>query len=298
MRVLKKSASTVSGILSLLLSLAPASCVREDTDVCMQYGLNVRAVDAEGNDLTRSGALQKADVYLFGEKGFVRMVPAGTSSDFLFGHDRSERLTLVAWGNIKEDTLITTEITRGTSIVEARLKLKEHAEGNHLPLTDLFYCRKELNNAATRGMQEETLTLVMERMAAGLSIRTRYLAERYPYDGKPYTFIVRGTGTEVDFMGKIEGEGAGYRPLSVTDEKGDVYAPPFRIFPTAAGECIEIDIYREQERICTVSQDNDFKPLCAPAGKQTNIDIDFRYAEIRAFVNVLPWGEVNQDAEM
>lgn len=298
MRVLKKSASTVSGILFLLLSLAPASCVREDTDVCMQYELNVRAVDAQGNDLTRSGALQKADVYLFGEKGFVRMVPAGTSSDFLFGHDRSERLTLVAWGNLKEDTLITTEITRGTSIAEARLKLKEHARGNHLPLTDLFYCRKELNNAATRGMREETITLVMERMAAGLSIRTRYLAERYPYEGKPYTFIVRGTGTEVDFMGKIEGEGAGYRPLSLTDEKGDVYAPPFRIFPTAAGECIEIDIYREQERICTVARDNDFKPLYAPAGKQTNIEIDFRYAEISTFVNVLPWGEVNQDAEM
>lgn len=298
MHVLKKSALTGFCTLSVLLLLAPAACVREDTDACMQYGLNVRAVDAQGNDLTQSGALQKADVYLFNENGFVRMVPAGTSSEFLFGHDKSERLTLVAWGNIKEDTLITTEINPGTSIGEAHLKLKEYVRGSYLPLTDLFYCRKELNNAATRGMQEETLTLVMERMAAGLSIRTRYLAERYPYDGKPYTFIVRGTGTEVDFTGKITGEGAGYRPLSVTDEKGDVYAPPFRIFPTAAGEGIEIDIYREQEKICTVSQDNKFKPLCAPAGKQTNIDIDFRYAEIRVCVNVTPWGEVNQDTEM
>lgn len=42
----------------------------------------------------------------------------------------------------------------------------------------------------------------MKRMAAGLSIRTRYLAERYPYQGETYTFIVRGTGSEVDFMGK------------------------------------------------------------------------------------------------
>lgn len=298
MRVLKKSAITGICILPAFLLLATASCVREDVDKCMQYGLNVRAVDAEGNDLTRSGALQKADVYLFNENGFVRMVPAGASSDFLFGHDRSERLTLVAWGNLKEDTLITTGITRGTSIARARLKLKEHAQGNCLPLTDLFYCRKELGGAATRGMREETLTLVMERMAAGLSIRTRYLAERYPHDGKPCTLIVRGTGTEVDFMGETAGEGAGYRPLSVTDEKGDVYAQPFRIFPTAAGECIEIDIYRGQERLCTVSRDNDFKPLCAPAGKHTNIEIDFRYAEIRAFVSVLPWGEVNQDAEM
>ena len=298
MRVLKKSTAAASGILSLLLFLAPASCVCEDTEDCVQYELNVQAVDAQGNDLTRSGALQKADVYLFNEDGFVRMVPAGASSDFLFGHDKSERLTLVAWGNIKEDTLITTEITPGTPIGQARLRLKKHAEGSRLPLTDLFYCRKELNSAATRGMQEEKLTLVMERMAAGLSIRTRYLAERYPYEGKPYTFIVRGTGTEVDFLGKTTGQDAGYKPLSITDEQGDVYAPPFRIFPTGEEEHIEIDIYREEEKICTVTQDNDFRPLRAPVGKQTNIDIDFRYAEIRTFVSVLTWGEVEQDTEM
>ena len=55
----------------------------------------------------------------------------------------------------------------------------------------------------------------MKRMAAGLSIRTRYLAERYPYRGEAYTFIVRGTGSEVDFMGKVTGENAGYKPLNL-----------------------------------------------------------------------------------
>lgn len=297
MRMLKTSAINVCTV-CMLLFLVPASCVREDTENCVQYELNVRAVDVEGNDLTQSGALQKADVYLFNENGFVRMVPAGISSDFLFGHDESEKLTLVAWGNIKEDTLITTGIVPGTSIEDAHLKLKRHQEGSHLPITDIFYCRKELGNARTRTMQEESVTLVMERMAAGLSIRTRYMAERYPYGGIPYTFIVRGSGTEIDFTGKIVGENAGYKPQSTTDEKGDVYAPPFRIFPTGQEQCIEIDIYRKQEKICTVTQDNDFKPLCAPVGKQTNIDIDFRYAEVKIFISVVPWGEVWQNTEM
>lgn len=297
MRMLKTSAINLCTV-CMLLFLVPASCVREDTENCVQYELNVRAVDVEGNDLTQSGALQKADVYLFNENGFVRMVPAGVSSDYLFGHDKSEKLTLVAWGNIKEDTLITTGIVPGTSIEDAHLKLKRHQEGSHLPITDIFYCRKELGNARTRTMQEESVTLVMERMAAGLSIRTRYMAERYPYGGIPYTFIVRGSGTEIDFTGKIVGENAGYKPQSTTDEKGDVYAPPFRIFPTGQEQCIEIDIYRKQEKICTVTQDNDFKPLCAPVGKQTNIDIDFRYAEVKIFISVVPWGEVWQNTEM
>ena len=173
------------------LAFLHVSCVREDTGDCMQYEIHVRVVDAAGNDLTQSGVLEKSEVYLFGENGFVRMVPAGVSSDYLFGNYKEARLTLVAWGNIKEDTLITADIKPGTPIEEARLKLKQHAEGSHLPVTDLFYCRKELNNTATRSIQEESITLVMERMAAGLSIRTCYLAERYPYRGEAYTFIVQ-----------------------------------------------------------------------------------------------------------
>ncbi|WP_300699612.1 FimB/Mfa2 family fimbrial subunit [Bacteroides sp.] len=282
----------------MLLLLVPASCVREDMEECMQYALNVRAVDNEGNDLTDSGVLQKADVYLFNENGFVKMVPSGISSDFLFGHDKRQKFTLVAWGNIKKDTMIVTDIKVGTSIEEARLQLRKHAEGSYIPITDIFYCRREMSNTTTRGMQEENITLVMERLAAGISIRTRYLAERYPYTGEPYTFIVRGTGTEVDFMGKIVRENAGYRPESTTDNQGDVYAPPFRIFPTEEGGHIEIDIYRNQERIYTIVEDNDFKPLYVTAGVQTNIDIDFRYAQVKTFVTIVPWGTINQDTEM
>ena len=134
------------------LAFLHVSCVREDTGDCMQYEIHVRVVDAAGNDLTQSGVLEKSEVYLFGENGFVRMVPAGVSSDYLFGNHKEARLTLVAWGNIKEDTLITAKIKPGTLLEEARLKLKQHAEGSHLPVTDLFYCRKELNNTATRSI--------------------------------------------------------------------------------------------------------------------------------------------------
>lgn len=282
-------------VLSVLLC---ASCVREDTAECVQYELNIRAVDSEGNDLTKSGVLQKSDVYLFNEQGFVRMVPSGLSSDFYFGEDKGEKLTLVAWGNLKEDTLITTEVNPGTPLEEAKLQLRQYAHGTHLPLTDLFYCRKELNQTQTRGLEGAELTLVMERMVAGLSIRTRYLAERYPYTGQPYRFIVHCTGTEMDFTGKASGSSAGYEPASVTDTKGDVYAPPFHIFPTGEEKQLEIDICRGQEILCTIVEDNNRQPLYALVGKQTNIDIDFRYATVKTIVTVLPWGEVHQDTEM
>ena len=54
-------------------------------------------------------------------------------------------------------------------------------------------------------MEGADITLVMERMVAGLSIRTRYLAERYPYNGEAYRFVVHCIGTEMDFMGEASG---------------------------------------------------------------------------------------------
>ena len=87
----------------LFILLCCVSCVREDMEGCVRYELHVRAVDADGNDLTGNGVLQKSDIYLFNEQGFVRMIPSEGFSDFFFGEDRDERLTLVAWGNLKED---------------------------------------------------------------------------------------------------------------------------------------------------------------------------------------------------
>ena len=274
------------------------SCVREDMEKCVQYALTVRVVDTDGNDLTGSGVLQNTNVYLFDESGFVRMVSTGTSADFIFGTNKSATLTLVAWGNVKTDTLQATPITQDTPIGDARLQLRHRAGGGNLPVTDLFYCRKTVTFAQTRGMQESTITLVMSRQVAGLSIRTRYFSVRYPYIGQAYHFIVRGTGNEMDFTGKVMGSEAAYEPPSITDNNGDMYAPLFRIFPTEEGQYIEIDIYRGDEKLYTVTEDNNFNRIYAPAGKQLNVDIDFRYTEVKVGTTITPWVEVTQNAEM
>ena len=83
-------------ILYVSLTFLYTSCVREDTGDCIQYVLDMQAVDSEGNDLTATDALQKVEVYLFNEKGFIRKIPADISSDLIFGDDKNKRLTLVA----------------------------------------------------------------------------------------------------------------------------------------------------------------------------------------------------------
>ena len=117
------------------LAFLHVSCVREDTGDCIQYVLDMQAVDSEENDLTATDALQKVEVYLFNEKGFIRKIPTDISFDLIFRDDKNERLTLVVWGNIKKDTLIAPDIPIGTTIEEARFRLREDTEGSHLPIT-------------------------------------------------------------------------------------------------------------------------------------------------------------------
>ena len=44
-------------ILYVSLTFMYTSCVREDTGDCIQYVLDMQAVDSEGNDLTATDAL-------------------------------------------------------------------------------------------------------------------------------------------------------------------------------------------------------------------------------------------------
>ena len=62
--------------LHVCLIFLHTSCIREEMNACVQYKLNTQAVDEQGNDLTGNGILEKSEVYLFGEKGFIRMIPA------------------------------------------------------------------------------------------------------------------------------------------------------------------------------------------------------------------------------
>ena len=130
-----------------------------------------------------------------------------------------------------------------------------------------------------------------------MSIRTRYMAQRFGNPGTPCTFIVRGTANALNFLGQAVNNAAGYEPESVTDEAGDGYAAPFRVFPTVEQQRIEVDIMRRGQRLVTLTEDSQGKPMYALPGKQLNVDVDFRYADIKVTVTVVPWGEVSQDTE-
>ena len=249
------------------------SCIREDVDNCLQYSLKVKAVDIEGNDITATGSVTSVDIYMFDENGFVRMIPQG-SADYLVGTDKQKQVTLVAWGNLKSDSLKIPDLKVGTSLSDARVELIQQEDGYHLPTTDIFYSRQEVNGASTRGILEETLTLTLERRVAAMTIRTKNLEQKFGA-GEPCYFVVYGVGNALNFMGEPTGGTVGYQPkVSYTANK-DGYTSAFRILPTPTENALSIRVCRGSTILYTVSEDYLGNPLVAVPGEQLNIVIDF-----------------------
>lgn len=147
------------------------------------------------------------------------------------------------------------------------------------------------------------MTLVLQRRAASMSIRTHRLATLAGEGGEPCRLVVRGTTNSLNFLAEPVNSDAGYVPSTVTDGKGDLYAMPFRIFPTQEQEQrqrqqpTEIDIFQGSRKLCTISTDNQGRTLYALPGQQLHVDIAFA-ATIQVTVTVVPWGEVWQETEM
>lgn len=287
-------------LLSLCLVLLLCSCVRDQTDACVQYELTVRAVTPSGEDVTSSGLITSMDLYLFNEDGFVRMISKGIFSDVLFGTEKAKALTLVAWGNLKGDSLKLPSLVVGTSLADAQIELLQTVAGYNLPVTDLFYGRRVLTSeATTRGMQSDTVKLIMERLSATLAIKVSHAREYFGGAEGNLHIVVRGIGTALDFLGEPSGLEAGYAPaMTATEGKDEWVVPLFRVFPTEDEHKISIDLYRNNEKLFTITTDDEGNLLKALPGKETYISVDFRYARMFVDVSVLPWESSGQETEM
>jgi len=280
------------------LCALPTGCVREDVDGCLQYSLSVKVVDADGNDITSSGTVTSVDLYLFDADGFVRLIPKGTSTDYVFAEEEGSALTLVAWGNLKADSLNIPQLAVGTSLEDAQIVLLKHTNGGDRPSSDLFYSKLELGPTTRAGMSENTSTIVLKRLASGVSIRTSSLERHFGTSADTCRIVVRGAGNALNFLAKIAGEESGYEPVVKRDAGGDLYAAPFCIFPTQEDGSLTIELYRSGKKLFSTSTDDEGNPLQAPAGKTLSVNIDFANAKAKITVSVTNWQQIDQDTEM
>jgi hypothetical protein len=286
------------------------SCVLEDMDHCTQYELTVRIVGTDGYELP-SGTVDTVNMYLFNEDGFVRMVSTGRNSDFMFGYEKEETLTLVAWGNLKKDSLLVPTLVKGESLESALVALRK-LEDYNLGATDLFYSRYTVHGDSavaaassssavslrSSNASTDTLTLSLERMVASVSIMGKSMSERFGTDTTGYRFAVYSTKDALNFLGVPSGDMALYVPGTSMDALGQLVTSVIRVLPTPTDGMLTVALYRGNELLYSTCTDSDGNALQAVAGKQLNVVLDFRYSFVRVTVTVTPWGEVTQNTEL
>jgi len=306
----------LTGVIIVLLG-AFQSCIFEDMEPCVQYDLTLKIVDSNGLQLP-SETVDSIHLFLFDKKGYVRMVSTGRSNDFTIGYLKEEALTLIAWGNLKKDSLLVPELSRGQLPEEVIITLRQ-LEAFAVNPTDLFYARYTVTlgqdealigkaTSLTHGVETsdlraakasvDTLTLSLERIVASLTITGQYMDRRFGTDTAGYHFVVYSPRDALSFMGTLAGDTARYAPATTMNTAGQLVTPAIRVLPTPVDGALTVALFRGDSLLYTTSLDSRGKPLRAVAGKQLDILLDFRYSYVKVSVDVVPWGEVRQDTEL
>ncbi|TWV14422.1 hypothetical protein FQ707_04555 [Bacteroidaceae bacterium HV4-6-C5C] len=276
----------------MLLCTLPAlwGCSHDKDEDVVEYSLNVSAVDPQGNDVTASGVISTIDLFLFDENGFVRVLPRGSSTGFLFNVSKSSKYTLVAWANLKGDSLKLPQLIVGTSLESARIDLLQSSSGHDIPVTDLFYSRLDILSASTKSVKSNTLRLVMERIVAGISVDVIHAAKHFGITDGNLRVVVRGTSRSLNFLGEPSADEASFTPtMNRVGDEDEWFAPLFRVFPAGADKQVYIDLYHGDTLLLTVTRDDEGNPLRAVSGKETHITVDFGDAWLHVSMSIVPW---------
>lgn len=313
---MRQKSRFLTGAVILLLGTLQ-SCIFEDMEPCVQYDLTLKIVGSNGLQLP-SETVDSISLFLFDTNGYVRMVSAGRSNDFTIGYPKEEALTLIAWGNLKKDSLLVPLLSRGQQPEEVMVTLRQ-LEAFSMNPTDLFYARYTVtlgqeevlvdraaplsDESETRALRAakarvDTLPLSLERIVASLTITGQYMDRRFGTDTAGYHFVVYSPRDALNFMGTLAGDTARYAPATTMNTAGQLITPAIRVLPTPVDGALTVALFRGDSLLYTTSLDSRGEPLRAVAGKQLDILLDFRYSYVKVSVDVVPWGEVRQNTEL
>ena len=94
----------------------------------------------------------------------------------------------------------------------------------------------------------------------------------------------------MDFNGNYGGPPASYSPAMTLAANKDFEVSMFRLFPTAEGNGLTIDIYHNRSLLKSITADGSGKPIVPIVGKTTNLLLNFK-ASVDVGVEITGWGE-------
>lgn len=294
-------------LLASVVMLLNQSCMKEDLSDCPRpFNLTIRAWDADMQDITESGDLQRVVLFIFDEAGkrvdrqILSAEHVANRKSIYVEFFGPKKLHFVGWANPTEQMLAETESVNTIAALEMKL-----ASAANIAATapDLF--SGDLNTEVEYGSVTSTTDKYLDlyRRTAQVNIRVLgykdWLGNWNPREAIPSHADILLAATPISYsaLAELLGDEFSYRPLFAELPGGDIFAAPFNIYPTRAERPLDVDFFVHQDKVLSVNQDKEGHQFLPVVGRMLNILIDLRGADVNIAVVVSPWNEVHQFAE-
>lgn len=264
-------------------------CIKEDLTGCYEpkLTLQVKAFDADGKEVG-SETVKDITLYIFDEnKRFIDSRQASLWESLILDYPDHDALTVVAWGNCRQEHQSMPALQKGDRLETAFVSLIQTRKASLIPEAgspdDLFHGTVNITTNDASGKQ-----LDLRRKTSGVVITTRYLREYVGTGEGEFCYSLRKSSDKLDFYGKPNGMDISYCPDATFNGTGDFVSSIFNILPTDAD--IKIDIFHQDVLQTTIVSDNQGRPLRAVEGRLLNVFINFK-GSVSVSVSVTPWGE-------
>lgn len=158
------------------LAMVATGCIREDLEPCnSSHKLTLKVVNAEGDEITESGAVTQATLYVFDEdfnyleSRRIDGAAIKERKEIALDYGGSNELTLVAWGNMSEKREVVTQAQR---IEELKVILKSN-NGLAVQADNLYFGR--LTVATQKGLPNADRQIVIAPQTGSVKISTQGL---------------------------------------------------------------------------------------------------------------------------
>lgn len=299
-------------VAALLLTGLLSSCLKENFDDCPRpFRLFIQAIDADLNDITSTGEVNRVILFVFNENRQIvdaielneAQVTSRQPVPIELSYPGHQSLTFVAWGNVDESVEFPA-IASVKQLTDLYMKLKLTSAPKSQTRgaiaqspCDLFH--GTLNVPIEYGGLEPAgdQTIVIARKTSQVAISAYGLKKWNQNKEGEYTFELRESNDGYDKDGNLTGGMVGYQPTASMDENGHLHTSQFQTLPTSGGEPYTLYILYNGEIIYTADKGSDGKPFIPDIGRLLNIIIDFR-GQLSVNVIVTPWNQVFQYVEI
>ncbi len=290
-------------VASLLLMGLLSSCLKEDFGDCPRpFQVTVKAFNADQNDITDSGAIEQATLFVFDENNQIFGVYTLTGEEvknsvpvkIKIDYPGPKSLKFVSWANLDEKVDFA-EITSVKQLTDLFVRLKAQAKADVAQSPgDLFFGTLDVPVEVGGTEPGQSHVLPIYRKTASVIITARNL----PSADNPatYSFRLRESHNGFDYNGELVGDMVDYLPSVSVNSEGNLVTPIFNTLPTTDGKSYTLDVYKSGELVYSFTQGSDGKPFVPEVGRLLNIIIDFSI-DLSVLVEITPWGEIYQGVE-